>query len=109
MKVLVTGASGFVGGVTCAELVGRGHDVAALVRRPGSEPTGTRAVSGDLREAASLAADPDAETTDCVIPPAAEIASQRDGNKVRAVNVEGTRALLDACRASDSPRFVFAS
>ena len=38
MRVLVTGASGFIGGVACATLRERGHEVVALVRRPGSEP-----------------------------------------------------------------------
>jgi nucleoside-diphosphate-sugar epimerase len=40
---------------------------------------------------------------------AAEIASQRDAARVREVNVEGTRRLLDACRDGGAPRFVFAS
>ena len=42
-------------------------------------------------------------------PPAAEIASQRDPAKVRAVNVDGTRALIAACEASGVRRIVFAS
>ena len=52
---------------------------------------------------------------DCVIHLAAEIASQRDEDKVREVNVEGTRRLLAACVAlagaepASGPRFVFSS
>ncbi|HEX3691364.1 MAG TPA: NAD-dependent epimerase/dehydratase family protein [Solirubrobacteraceae bacterium] len=38
MKAFVTGASGCVGQVVCAELLARGHEVTARVRRPGSEP-----------------------------------------------------------------------
>ncbi len=46
---------------------------------------------------------------DCVIHLAAEIASQRDADRIDEVNVEGTRALLAACEAAGSPKFVFAS
>jgi nucleoside-diphosphate-sugar epimerase len=115
MRVFVTGASGFVGRVLCAQLLERGHDVSALVRRPGSEPAGTRGVAGDLTDGARLTAALAAARPDCVIHLAAEIASQRSAGKVRAVNVEGTARLLDACMRlagadlATGPRVVFAS
>jgi nucleoside-diphosphate-sugar epimerase len=113
MKVLVTGASGFVGGATCEELVRRGHEVVALVRRPGSEPAGTQAQIGDLTDAASLQEAVPSRRADAVIHLAAEIASQRDARKVWKVNVDGTRRLLEACltdlQADRGPRFVLAS
>ncbi len=77
MKVLVTGASGFVGRAVCAELSQRGHDVVAYVRRPGSEPDGTRAALGDLTDAEALRAALSSERPDGVVHLAAEIASQR--------------------------------
>jgi nucleoside-diphosphate-sugar epimerase len=109
VKVLVTGATGFVGRAACAELDRRGHEVVALVRRPGSEPGGTRAQVGDLRDAASLQAAVANERPDCVVHLAAEIASQRDARKIQEVNVEGTRRLLEACALDGGPRFVLAS
>jgi nucleoside-diphosphate-sugar epimerase len=109
VKVLVTGASGFLGNAVCAELRERDHEVAALVRRPGSEPAGCRAAAGDLTDAEALARVLAETRPECVIHLAAEIASQRDAGRIREVNVEGTRRLLDACAAIDGPRFVFAS
>ena len=109
MKVLVTGASGFLGRRVCAELRDRGHEVSALVRRPGSQPEGTEAVAGDLTDAAGLSSGLEATRPDCVIHLAAEIASQRDPAKIAAVNVDGTRRLLEACAAAGGPKFVFAS
>jgi nucleoside-diphosphate-sugar epimerase len=109
VKVLVTGASGFLGHAVCAELRAREHEVAALVRRPGSEPAGTSAVQGDLSDGDALARVLESARPECVIHLAAEIASQRDADKIDEVNVEGTRRLLSACKAADGPRFVFTS
>src|ERR1700683_1123313 len=96
MRVLVTGASGFIGGVLCAQLLARGHEVTALVRRPGSEPRGTSALVGDLGEAEGLERVLEGEQLDCVIHLAAEIASQRSEEKLWEVNVRGTERLLQA-------------
>jgi nucleoside-diphosphate-sugar epimerase len=109
MRVLVTGASGFVGGAVCAQLLEHRHEVAALVRRPGSEPGGCQAARGDLSDAESLARAVRESRPDCVIHLAAEIASQRTAEKIHDVNVGGTRRLLDACRSDGGPRFVLAS
>ena len=109
MKVLVTGASGFVGRPVCAELVARGHDVVALVRRPGSEPPATRGVRGDLTDAASLANALEGEQPDGVVHLAAETARARDSRRVEEVNIEGTRRLVEACEAAGRPKFVLVS
>src|SRR5947209_1827138 len=109
MRVLVTGASGFLGHAVCRTLRERGHEGIAVVRRPGSEPTNTTPLQGDLTDPAALAEAVKTAKPDAVIHLAAEIATQRDPQKINEVNVNGTRRLLDACRATDSPRFVFAS
>jgi nucleoside-diphosphate-sugar epimerase len=114
MRTLVTGASGFIGGALCGQLLERGHEVSALVRRAGSEPNGTRPVAGDLRDGPGLSQALARERPDCVVHLAAEIASQRSERKVHEVNVEGTARLVDAClavagEADAGPRLVFAS
>jgi len=110
MRVLVTGASGFIGGPTCAALAERGHDVIALVRRPGSEPAGTRTVAGDLTDEASLIGAFREAAPDAVVHLAAENGAQRSESKLRAANVAGLEHLIAACRACDPPpRVVFVS
>jgi nucleoside-diphosphate-sugar epimerase len=112
VRVLVTGASGFIGHATCSALLGGGHDVVALVRRAGSEPAGTRAVLADLGDSEALANALANERPACVLHLAAEIASQRSARKLRDVNVDGTARLLAACTAlgdGAAPRFVFCS
>jgi nucleoside-diphosphate-sugar epimerase len=109
MRVLVTGASGFIGGVTCRVLLEQGHEVAALVRREGSAPAGTDAVPGHLGADGGLDQALSRAQPDCVIHLAAEIASQRSERKLREVNVAGTKRLLAACLAAGRPRFVFSS
>jgi nucleoside-diphosphate-sugar epimerase len=115
MRVLVTGASGFIGGAVCAALAQSGHELSALVRRPGSEPPATRPVLGDLRDLPQLREAVLEARPECVVHLAAEIASQRDARKLEQANVQGTRALLDACLLlaegdpAAGPRFVFAS
>jgi nucleoside-diphosphate-sugar epimerase len=109
VRVLVTGASGFVGRMVCAELRGRDHQVTALVRRPGSEPAGTRAAAGDVTDGASLVRAIDSSTPDAVIHLAAEIATAKDADRVEEVNVGGTRNLAEACANAGVERFVFCS
>ncbi len=102
MRILVTGASGFIGRALCAQLLEQGHDVAALVRREGSQPAGTRPLSGDLGDGARLRELVSDERPECVVHLAAEIASQRSERKLREVNVRGTAGLLDACTSTTS-------
>lgn len=110
MRVLVTGASGFVGAAACRELLERGAEVHALVRRPGSEPEGTKPVAGDLTDAQTRHAAVASVAPGAVLHLAAEIASQRSEDRIREVNVEGTRRLVEACRAAATPpRLVFTS
>ena len=56
MKVLVTGATGFVGGALAAELDRRGHEVVAMTRHPDSYDGPGEARRGDVTDPRSLPA-----------------------------------------------------
>lgn len=109
MRVLVTGASGFLGAAVCAGLLERGHAVSAIARRPGSAPDGVEELRGDLTDGEGLRTALAAARPEAVVHLAAEIASQRDEERIREVNVHGTARLVEACGTVDSPKFVFAS
>jgi nucleoside-diphosphate-sugar epimerase len=109
MRVLVTGASGFIGRVACAELAARDHQVTALVRTPGSEPAGTRAVEGDITDPPSLMRAIDSAQPDAILHLAAATAATRDANVVERTNVDGTRNVVDASADAGVERFVFCS
>ncbi len=110
MRILVTGAGGFIGGVACATLRERGHDVLALVRRPGSAPDGTTPVLADLTDAAGLRTAIQHAGPEAVLHCAAETGAQRDPAKLAAANVDGLNHLISACATLEpAPKIVFTS
>jgi nucleoside-diphosphate-sugar epimerase len=101
--VLVTGASGFLGRAVAAELVAAGHEVRTLQRRP-SGVDGVKDLTGSITDAGAVADAVDG--ADGVVHLAAKVSLAGAPEEFRAVNVEGTRTLLDAAEGAGVTRFV---
>ncbi|WP_129312286.1 NAD-dependent epimerase/dehydratase family protein [Streptomyces sp. L2] len=112
MKVLVTGASGFLGGHLVDHCVREGHHVRALVRpssakAPWHGTPGVEPAYGDLRDPRSLRQA--VEGVDVVLHSAARVVDYGRRAQFWDTNVEGTRRLLDAAGTAGVRRFVFVS
>lgn len=106
MRVLVTGASGFLGGAVATALVDAGHEVRTLQRRP-SGVAGAGDILGSVTEPDVVAhAVADVEG---IVHLAAKVSLAGDPREFAAVNVDGTRILLDAAEAAGASRVVFVS
>lgn len=103
MIVLATGTSGFLGRTVVAELIAAGHEVRTLQRRP-SRVDGARDILGSVTDAATVAEA--VEGVDAVVHLAAKVSLAGDKREFRAVNVDGTRTLLDASARAGVTRFV---
>jgi nucleoside-diphosphate-sugar epimerase len=102
MKVLVTGASGMLGGATALALAARGDDVTVLQRRPSE--LGLREVLADVADVEAVRAA--VRGHQAVVHLAAKVNITGAEADYRRVNVEGTRAVVDACRAAGVERLV---
>jgi nucleoside-diphosphate-sugar epimerase len=106
VRVLVTGASGLLGGAVAALLVARGEEVLTLQRRP-SGVAGATDVATDLADPASAGAVRRAlDGVEAVVHLAAKVALTGPEAEYQQVNTEGTRALLTAARDAGVSRFV---
>ena len=108
MRVVVTGASGGIGSCIVAELLRRGHDIHGLSHGPHSlSAPSYRHIRADVRDADALVrlmADGGAPA-DAVVHVAWSTHRDRDADSY-AVNVGGTRAVLDAAERAGVSRLV---
>ncbi|MDE2301374.1 MAG: NAD-dependent epimerase/dehydratase family protein [Sphingomonadales bacterium] len=111
MKVVITGAGGFVGRRLAAQLLGQGHDVVALDSHLPTFPPGVRGIAGDLAaasvRAAALAGGRDALVHLATVPGGA---AEADPAASRRINVDAMYDLmLELAAVSPGARFVYAS
>jgi nucleoside-diphosphate-sugar epimerase len=112
MQVLLTGASGFIGGHLVRELQAAGCAVRALSRRPESDALvralGAEPVRGTLADPAALRAA--VSGCEAVFHAAADLSLWRAGAAAQfATNVTGTQNLLRAAEAAGVGAFVHTS
>ncbi|WP_142057844.1 NAD(P)-dependent oxidoreductase [Pseudarthrobacter sp. B4EP4b] len=106
MRVVVTGASGLLGGEVARLLVRQGHDVVTFQRRP-SGVDGATDFCGSVTDDAALRAA--VAGADGIIHMAAKVSFTGRAAEFNEVNVEGTRRLLNCARAAGVRDVVFVS
>jgi dihydroflavonol-4-reductase len=111
VKVLITGATGFLGSHLCRQMAEAGFRVTAL-HRPGSNTGHLRGLdlefrTADLNDGGSLG--PAVEGQEAVIHAAANIRYASPAAELHRTNTEATRSLARACRERGVRRLVYVS
>jgi nucleoside-diphosphate-sugar epimerase len=109
VRVLVTGASGFIGSALCEELIRAGHEPRGLdLAAPPAALSGRMAsLRGDITDRKTCAQA--VRGCEAVCHLAARVGDWGPARDYFAVNVGGTQALLDAARTAGLRRFVLVS
>ncbi|WP_138443918.1 NAD-dependent epimerase/dehydratase family protein [Sinomonas susongensis] len=106
MRVLVTGASGLLGGEVARLLVSQGHAVTTFQRRPSGVDSAAD-VRGSITDDEALRTA--VRGAEGVIHLAAKVSFTGRATEFDEVNVQGTRRLLHSARAAGVRDFVFVS
>ncbi len=111
MKVLLTGATGFLGGHMTEALLNEGYQVAAMIRKSSDtsllEDLGVELREGYLDRPESLLEA--VRGVDAVIHLAAYYTFSGKWEMYKKVNIDGTEALLRASMAEGVPQFIYCS
>ncbi|CAB4883037.1 MAG: NAD-dependent epimerase/dehydratase family protein [Actinobacteria bacterium] len=104
-RVLVTGASGFLGGALARHLIASGREVTVMQRGPSGLPCAE--IRGDITDPEAVARA--LVGCDSVVHLAAKVAISGPAREFVEVNVDGTRTMLEAARTAGVSRFVHVS
>lgn len=112
MNCLVTGATGFIGGFLTKKLLHSGHEVRILRRKNSDlselQDLPLKQAIGDITNLESLCLA--VEGVHCVFHLAGKIAySKRERASMEAINVQGTKNVLQACREKGIQKLVHIS
>jgi len=111
MKVLVTGASGFIGTALVDCLARKSHEITCLIRDDKKRPKlnhGVDFVIADITDRDWLLQSMNNINVDALFHLAAISPLERDKKLQNRVNVDGTRNMLDVCMKNDVKLFVYA-
>jgi len=103
---LVVGSTGLLGGMIARRLLGQGAAVRVLVRSGSSDIAGAAAVTGDLKDRASLDAACLGVTT---VVTTANSAQRGGDDNVSSVDGQGNISLIDAAARAGVRHFIFIS
>lgn len=111
MRILVSGGTGVIGKPTVDRLVEHGHTIRLLSRRADRDAAqwarGVEPHQGSVTEPATVLGA--AERCDAVLHIAGIVAEDPPEVTFQAVNVEGTRRMLEEARRAGVPRFIYVS
>jgi len=111
MKLLVSGASGFIGTALVDHLTRRGHDVICLIRDDKKRTRLSQVVEfmiADITDRNTLLQSMNNIKVDALFHLAAKNPLEKNKKLQKAVNIDGMRNMIDACTENNVKLFVYA-
>jgi uncharacterized protein YbjT (DUF2867 family) len=113
-KILVVGATGFLGMEVCRQLSTANKNVSGLVRKTAAQEKvsalkqfGVQLIEGDLKDRSSIKKSLHGITT--IISTASSTFSRQDGDSIQTVDNEGQANLVDAAIAAGIQHYIYIS